>query len=396
MSVILLLIIYLIFISLGLPDSLIGSSWPAISQSLNVSESAQGIISFVSAVCTVISSFSTGQILKKISEKWVVIGSIFLTCIGLVCLSFSSNFIFLVLSMIPLGFGGGAIDTTLNNYVALNYKAIHLNWLHAFWAIGASTSPLILSIFLSDINGWRSGALVLAAIQFSIFVIALCSISLWKMVEKNDLNREEETSNLSFLKSFKIRGVAFALIAFFAYIALESIAGVWFSSMMVFGLKISEDVASSYTSMFYIGIMIGRLISGVVSLKISDKNMIRIGESILFIGTIILMMNFSIILMPIGLFIIGLGCGPIYPSIVHATPIRFTKKLSKDVMAIQTGCAYIANFTALPLFGVVAKSTSFLILPYVILAFFILLALCNELVLIKTKDKEKVLEILRK
>ena len=148
--------------------------------------------------------------------------------------------------------------------------------------------------------------------------------------------------------------------------------------------------------MFYIGIMVGRLISGVVSLKISDKNMIRIGESILFIGTIILMMNFSIILMPIGLFIIGLGCGPIYPSIVHATPIRFTKKLSKDVMAIQTGCAYIANFTALPLFGVVAKSTSFLILPYVILAFFILLALCNELVLIKTKDKEKVLEILRK
>ena len=225
---------------------------------------------------------------------------------------------------------------------------------------------------------------------------SLCSISLWKVVEKNDLNREEETNNLSFLESFKIRGVAFALIAFFAYIALESIAGVWFSSMMVFGLKISEDLASSYTSMVYIGIMIGRLISGVVSLKISDKNMIRIGESILFIGTIILMMNFSIILMPIGLFIIGLGCGPIYPSIVHATPIRFTKKLSKDVMAIQTGCAYIANFTALPLFGVVAKSTSFLILPYVILAFFILLALCNELVLIKTKDKEKVLEILRK
>lgn len=398
MSTLLLIVIYFVFVSLGLPDSFIGSSWPAISQNLGISESAQGILSFSTAICTIVSSFLTGQLLKKIKEKWVVIGSICLTCIGLVSLSFSNSFIFLILATIPLGFGGGAIDSTLNNYVAVNYKAIHLNFLHACRAIGASTSPLILGAFLTDLNGWRNGALVLAFIQSSILLLTILSIKLWSVTDKKIGTREEEIkekSTLTFFKSFRIKGVMFAIIAFFSYIAVESIAGNWFSSMMVFGIGVSESIASSYTSLFYIGIMVGRIISGFLSLKVDDKNMIRIGEGVLLIGIILLMMIFEASIMPIAIFIIGLGCGPIYPSIVHATPDRFTIFLSQDVMSIQIGCAYIANISASPLFGILGKETTFLILPYILLAFFIILSLGNEVVLFKTKDKDKVLSILK-
>lgn len=393
MSTLLLLVIYLVFISLGLPDSLIGSTWPAISKTLEISEDLQGILTASISVCTIISAFLTPKLLPKIKEKGIVLISILLTAVGLILISFSQNFYLLILSCIPLGIGAGAIDTTLNNYVAINYKSIHLNWLHAFWGVGASISPFICAIFLTDLNGWRNAALVLAIIQFSIWFISLLSAPLWKICELKrdlDINKEENKEKNGFLKTIKYPGVLYSIIAFFAYIAIESTSQQWFSSMVVFDMGVKESLASSWTSLFFIGITVGRLLSGLISLKINDKNMIRIGESVLFIGIILLTFKFNVYIMPAAIFLIGFGCAPIYPSIIHATPTRFGEKMSPFVMAIQVGCAYIANITFSPLFGVIGKATTFLILPYVLLFILIILVLGNELVLIRiNKEKKK-------
>lgn len=397
MSILLLAIIYLIFISLGLPDSLLGSAWPSISQSMGINESLQGILSIVASFCTIISSFLTVKLIKKFKEKGIVALSIGLTCAGLLCVMASSNFFFLCLSMIPLGLGAGAIDSTLNNYVAINYKAIHLNWLHAFWGVGATLSPFLVSFFLTDINGWRTGAFVLAMIQCGILLITILTMNVWKVVEKEFSNRDnaqekEVTTELGFFKTFTIRGIVFAIIAFFSYIAIEGLTGNWFASMIVFGLGGDEASAARWSSYFYFGIMIGRIVSGIVSLKISDKNMIRIGESILIVGVILLFMQFNIQLMPLAVVIIGLGCAPIYPAIIHATPSRFTSKLSQNVMSVQVGCAYIASFAVVPLFGVVGKYIDFRLLPVLLIIFLAVMVICNEIILIKTKDKSKLLK----
>ncbi len=399
MSIILLLIIYLIFISLGLPDSLIGSTWPAVSQSLGVSEALQGILSIIVSFCTIISSFLSIKLIALIREKGVVIVSIGLTVLGLLIFSYAPNFIFLCIGAIPLGLGAGAIDTTLNNYVAIHYKAIHLNWLHAFWGVGATLSPFLVSIFLTDLNGWRNGALCLALIQASILLVTICSIKVWKVVEQNFERKEENkavTKKLNFVNSFRIRGVLFAIIAFAAYSAVECLTGNWFSSMMVFGYGVEEKIAARWTSYFYLGIMVGRIISGFLSLKIKDKNMIRIGESIVFIGLILLMFNFYIPLMPYALVLVGLGCAPIYPAIIHSTPTRFTEELSPNVMSIQIGCAYLASFAISPLYGVIGKYTSFSYLPYYVLFFLIILTVGNEFTLYLVKDKSRLLEKINK
>lgn len=400
MSVVLLLIIYLIFISLGLPDSLIPSSWPAMSQSLGVSSDYQGILTLVVSFCTIISSFLTTKLIEWFTTKGVVIGSILFTVIGLIGFSFSPNFALLIVSAIPLGLGAGAIDTALNNYVAVNYKALHLNWLHAFWGVGASISPLICGAFLTDINGWRNAAICLAIIQASIWLVSVVTIKVWKKAETQfetrEENKEEETKEKgSFFKTFKIRGVIPALFGFFCYIAVEQTTACWFSSMLVFDMGVSEDLASSWTSLFYVGMMVGRLLSGLISLKIKDKNLIRIGEGLILTGTILMCLRFNIYLMPVGLVIIGLGCAPVYPAIIHSTPERFTVKHSQAVMSIQMGFAYMANVSISPLFGVVGKNTTFLILPYVILGFLIILALSNEFVNYLTKaNKEKTWKLL--
>ncbi len=395
MSILLLIVIYLIFISLGLPDSLIGSSWPAIYQSLEISKSLQGVITLIISLCTIISSFLTIKIIKYLKTKGVIIVSICLTVIGLISLSFSNRFIYLCLSAIPLGLGAGAIDSTLNNYVALHYKAIHLNFLHAFWAIGASISPFIVGIFLTNLNGWRNGALCLAIIQSCILFITICSVKLWKKADiefqKRDIEEVNEI-NLGFIQTFKIKGLLFALIGFFSYIAIEQTAALWFSTMIVNEFNMDIKIANNWNGLFYLGIMISRFISGLISLKIEDKKMIRFGETILFIGVILLCLIFNVYIMPIALFIIGFGCGPIYPSIIHATPTRFTKKYSQSVMSVQVGCAYIANITVAPLFGIIGNKISFLLLPYVLLTFLIIMTICNEICLIKVKDKTKLLK----
>ena len=397
MKIALLIVIYLIFISLGLPDSFIGSCWPTISEYFKISRDFQGIFSLIVSFFTIASSFLTIKLTKYLKNYGVIAISIGLTISGLIIIGFSDNYYLLLLAAIPLGFGGGAIDSILNSYVSLHYKAIHLNFLHAFWGIGAFISPLIIGSFIVDPSGFKDAAFVLSIIQTTILIITLSTLVLWVKVDKiynidsrNTTNSENNKENIGFFNTFKLRGVIFACITFFSYIAIESLAYSWFTSLCVFGMNIDNDIASKYLSLFYIAISLGRVISGLLSIKIKDKNLIRIGEGILLIGIILLTFKFNFIFMPIALFIIGLGCGPIYPSIVHSTVDKFTSKYSSAVMSIQIGFAYMANISVAPLFGILGNATTFLILPYIMLIFFVILVSGNEIVLKLTKDKSKL------
>ena len=397
MKIALLIIIYLIFISLGLPDSFIGSCWPTISEYFKISRDFQGIFSLIVSFFTIASSFLTIKLTKYLKNYGVIAISLGLTISGLIIIGFSDNYYILLLAAIPLGFGGGAIDSILNSYVSLHYKAIHLNFLHAFWGIGAFISPLIIGSFIVDPRGFKDAAFVLSIIQTTILIITLSTLVLWVKVDKiynidsrNTTNSENNKENIGFFNTFKLRGVIFACITFFSYIAIESLAYSWFTSLCVFGMNIDNDIASKYLSLFYIAISLGRVISGLLSIKIKDKNLIRIGEGILLIGIILLTFKFNFVFMPIALFIIGLGCGPIYPSIVHSTVDKFTSKYSSAVMSIQIGFAYMANISVAPLFGILGNATTFLILPYIMLIFFVILVSGNEIVLKLTKDKSKL------
>ena len=397
MKIALLIVIYLIFISLGLPDSFIGSCWPTISEYFKISRDFQGIFSLIVSFFTIASSFLTIKLTKYLKNYGVIAISIGLTISGLIIIGFSDNYYLLLLAAIPLGFGGGAIDSILNSYVSLHYKAIHLNFLHAFWGIGAFISPLIIGSFIVDPRGFKDAAFVLSIIQTTILIITLSTLVLWVKVDKiynidsrNTANSENNKENIGFFNTFKLRGVIFACITFFSYIAIESLAYSWFTSLCVFGMNIDNDIASKYLSLFYIAISLGRVISGLLSIKIKDKNLIRIGEGILLIGIILLTFKFNFVFMPIALFIIGLGCGPIYPSIVHSTVDKFTSKYSSAVMSIQIGFAYMANISVAPLFGILGNATTFLILPYIMLIFFVILVSGNEIVLKLTKDKSKL------
>ena len=397
MKIALLIVIYLIFISLGLPDSFIGSCWPTISEYFKISRDFQGIFSLIVSFFTIASSFLTIKLTKYLKNYGVIAISIGLTISGLIIIGFSDNYYLLLLAAIPLGFGGGAIDSILNSYVSLHYKAIHLNFLHAFWGIGAFISPLIIGSFIVDPRGFKDAAFVLSIIQTTILIITLSTLVLWVKVDKiynidsrNITNSENNKENIGFFNTFKLRGVIFACITFFSYIAIESLAYSWFTSLCVFGMNIDNDIASKYLSLFYIAISLGRVISGLLSIKIKDKNLIRIGEGILLNGIILLTFKFNFVFMPIALFIIGLGCGPIYPSIVHSTVDKFTSKYSSAVMSIQIGFAYMANISVAPLFGILGNATTFLILPYIMLIFFVILVSGNEIVLKLTKDKSKL------
>ena len=397
MKIALLIVIYLIFISLGLPDSFIGSCWPTIREYFKISRDFQGIFSLIVSFFTIASSFLTIKLTKYLKNYGVIAISIGLTISGLIIIGFSDNYYLLLLAAIPLGFGGGAIDSILNSYVSLHYKAIHLNFLHAFWGIGAFISPLIIGSFIVDPRGFKDAAFVLSIIQTTILIITLSTLVLWVKVDKiynidsrNTTNSENNQENIGFFNTFKLRGVLFACITFFSYIAIESLAYSWFTSLCVFGMNIDNDIASKYLSLFYIAISLGRVISGLLSIKIKDKNLIRIGEGILLIGIILLTFKFNFVFMPIALFIIGLGCGPIYPSIVHSTVDKFTSKYSSAVMSIQIGFAYMANISVAPLFGILGNATTFLILPYIMLIFFVILVSGNEIVLKLTKDKSKL------
>ncbi len=400
MSIVLLIIIYLIFISLGLPDSVLGSTFPAIAENLETSPDMAGYISFVISGCTIISSLFSEKMIKRFSTKFVVCFSILLTAMGLVLFHLvTKDYVWAFFPIaVLLGLGAGAIDSALNNYVALHYKAIHMNWLHCSWGIGASLSPIIIAPFIDSSNhsfGWNKGILLIAIIQFSIALISFVSLPLWGKAEKGSkLNVEEEQEKQSNPISKKVlfRNPVFylAMLGFFCYCGLETTTGNWAGFFFQYGRGFDTQQAARLDSMFYIGITAGRFVCGPVSLKVSEKNMMRIGEGILISGCVLAILPFSSVLSIIGVLMIGAGCAPIYPAIIRSTPYRFSKSMSQHVMGLQMAIAYCGNLIISPIYGVIAKTFNlYSMLPVLVLILALIMAFSHETINVMLNRRDR-------
>lgn len=383
----LLIIIYVAFISLGLPDAILGSAWPMIYQDLNVPISAAGLSTMIVSSGTIISSFFSAKLIRRFGTGKVTTVSVSLTAAGLLGIYFSPSFFWICLLGIPLGLGAGAVDSALNNFVALHYEAKHMNWLHCFWGIGATAGPFIMSMYLLKENGWRMGYATIGIIQVALVIGLICSLPLWKKFETNTNEEEGTKSDINVGALLKIQGAKPALIAFFCYCAVELTTGLWASSYLVVSKGVSTEKAAKWAALFYLGITVGRFVAGFLAIYFNNKKMIRMGQIICMCGAILLLVPFTNYLQLVGLILIGLGCAPIYPAMLHETPNRFGKEISQGIMGIQMATAYVGSTFMPPLFGMLAKATTFNLLPYFLLTLVILMLVTSEIVSKVCKDK---------
>lgn len=385
MYIFLLILIYIAFISLGLPDSLLGSAWPVMHNELNVPISYMGIITMTISGGTIISSLLSNKLTTKFGTRIVTVASVFLTVVAIFGFSFSNSFWMLIMFAIPYGLGAGAIDAALNNYVALHYKAKHMAWLHSFWGVGTIVSPFAMGYALST-SSWNNGYRIVGFIQLGIALLLLFTLPVWKV---NETPSREEKRNVSIVQAIKIKGVPFLLLGFFAYCALEQTAMQWASTYFVEAKGLTEDKAATFASLIFIGITCGRFVSGFVTDKLGDKKMILIGSSILCVGLAILFLPIeSYIATIVAFVIIGFGCGPIYPCIIHSTPYNFGEENSGAIIGIQMASAYIGSTFMPPLFGLIGNSISFKILP-IYLFFFLALLVSMILITFKIANNNK-------
>lgn len=378
MLTVLLIIIYVSFISLGLPDSVLGSAWPLIHQSLNVPTSYAGIATMIVAGGTIISSFFSSKLIQKLGTGRIVAISVAMTAAGLLGISVVPSFIWICILGVPLGLGAGAVDSALNNFVALHYKAKHMNWLHCFWGIGATTGPFIMSIFLLSDNGWRKGYATIGIIQTVLVICLIVSLPLWKKFETSRNQEEDIKSETKFGTLLRLPGAKPALVGFFCYCSMELTTGLWGSSYLVIYKGLQPERAAKWVSLFYLGITVGRFLAGFLAIKLDNRKMIRIGEIICTFGAVLLLIPVSIYFQMAGLMFIGLGCAPIYPAMLHETPNRFGKEVSQGIMGIQMAVAYVGSTFMPPVFGFLANAAGFEILPFFLLAIIIVMSMVTE------------------
>lgn len=376
MTTILLFVIYISFISLGLPDSILGSAWPTMYQELDVPVSYAGIIAVIIAFGTIVSSLQSDRLTLKLGPGKVTAISVALTAFALFGFSISSSFLMLCLFAIPYGLGAGSVDACLNNYVALHYKGWHMSLLHCMWGVGAVTGPNIMAYALTNNKGWNSGYFYISMLQIGLTAILLFSLPLWKKRERIVDGREAKS--LSLREVVKIKGVKEVLLCFLCYCGVEQSAGLWASSYLNMYKGVPAEEAARYASMFFIGITVGRGLNAIIALKLKDRTMVRIGLTIIAIGIIVMIIPASSIITLIGLILIGLGCAPIYPSLIHATPDSFGEDKSQAVIGIQMAFAYIGVLALPPLFGFIADFTDISLLPVYITILFVVMLISFE------------------
>lgn len=401
MTQLLLAIIYLAFISLGLPDSLLGSAWPTMYIQFDVPISYAGIISMIIAGGTIISSLQSDRLTKWLGTGKVTAISVATTAVALLGFSFTHSFQVLCLWAIPYGLGAGSVDASLNNYVALHYKSRHMSWLHCMWGVGATAGPYIMGIALSMGQGWNMGYRYIGIIQVVLTAILVFSIPLWKG-RKSTIENLQNTGTeqllgnasekagttsekaLSLREILKIAGAKEVMICFFCYCALEQTAGLWASSYLTLHKGVSSETAAIFASLFYIGITVGRAISGFITMKLNDIQMIRLGQGIIVAGIVAMILPGSNILAMAGLVLIGLGCAPIYPCVIHSTPAHFGADKSQAIIGVQMAFAYIGTMLMPPLFGMIARGISVALLPFYLFAILVVMIIMHELLTKKT------------
>ncbi len=374
----LLPVIYLAFISLGLPDSLLGSAWPVMYQELGTSVSSAGIISMIIAAGTIVSSLNSDRLNTRFGTGKITAVSVLTTAVALFGFSVSHSFLALCLWGIPYGLGAGSVDAALNNYVALHYKARHMSWLHCMWGVGCSTGPVVMGYAINH-SIWNNGYRTIALFQIVLTLILFFSLPLWQKPSA-DASADENSvpEQRSFSRLIRVPGVKEVLTCFFCYCAVESTAGMWAASYCTLFRGIDAKRAASWASLFYIGITIGRFFCGFITMKLNDQKMIRLGQAVIAVGTILMLLPLGDSLLFIGLILIGLGCAPIYPSIIHETPANFGADLSQGIIGIQMAFAYIGTCLMPPVFGVLGQHISFGLYPVFLMAILILMVVMAE------------------
>lgn len=386
MASLLLAIIYLAFISLGLPDSLLGSAWPEMHQVMGVELLAMGIVTTLISIGTVVSSLFSDAVTKKLSTPIVVAISVGLTSVGLMGFSFAPRFWVLCLFAIPYGLGAGSIDAALNNYVALHYTSRHMSWLHCFWGVGTVVSPYVMSYALSTELGWAGGYRIVGGIQILILAVLIATLPVWKKVNHNATSDtdepEEQRNSVGLIGSLKIKGVVYVLLGFMGYCAAESTVMVWASTYFFEAKSTTAELAAALGSLFFIGMTVGRFFCGFISNRVGDKNMIRFGLGLSAAGVIIIAIPGGLPLAIAGFLLIGLGFAPVYPSIIHSTPNSFGKESSQAIIGIQMAAAYLGATLAPPIFGLIANYIEVKLLPLYLGIFivtsFVMLELLNR------------------
>ena len=385
----LLAIIYLAFISLGLPDSLLGSAWPVMRLDFGAELSFAGVISMIIAGGTIVSSLLSERMTRRLGTALVTAISVALTAAALFGFSLSPSLFWVCLWAIPYGLGAGAIDAALNNYVALHYSSRHMSWLHCFWGVGASISPYIMSAALSRSGSWQAGYRTIGVIQVALTALLFFSLPLWKTVKTDGAPEEDESRPLLGLRgALRISGVPLILVAFFAYCGAETTAGLWSASYLVGVRGLGAELAARFASLFYLGITFGRFLNGFIADRMGDRRMIRVGLGVMALGVALILLPFGSDLPSLcGLVIFGLGCAPVYPSIIHSTPFNFGKENTQAIIGIQMASAYVGSTLMPPLFGLIAQHISLRLYPVFLALMTALLLLMTER-LNRLKDRE--------
>lgn len=364
MTSLLLIIIYLAFISLGLPDSLLGSAWPSMYRELGASVSWAGVITMIIAAGTIVSSLASDFLTRRLGAGKVTAISVGMTAAALFGFSISNSFWLLCIWAVPYGLGAGSVDAALNNFVALHYPARHMSWLHCMWGLGASIGPVVMGWAVAGGFKWNGGYQTIAVLQVALTAVLIFSLPLWKKMKKRQINGETTDAGMdkgqpprryTLPQLVRLRGVKEVLICFFCYCALESTAGMWAASYCTLYHGISPERAARWASLFYMGITAGRFVCGFITMKVNDRNMIRLGQAVAALGILCVLLPLGGNVLFVGLILIGCGCAPIYPSVIHETPANFGADLSQSVIGVQMAAAYVGTCLVPPLFGLVAQ-----------------------------------------
>lgn len=375
----LLVIIYLSFISLGLPDSLLGSAWPSMYGPFGVPVSYAGIISMIISGGTILSSLQSDRLTRRLGTGKVTMFSVAITAAALLGFSVTDSFRMLCLWAVPYGLGAGSVDASLNNYVALHYESKHMSWLHCMWGVGAAAGPYIMGFALTSGRGWYMGYRYIGILQIVLTAILVFSLPLWK-------NRQGETGAanpvegrpLKLKEIVRIPGAKSVMLCFFCYCALEQTAGLWASSYLNLEKGVPAETAAFFASMFYLGITAGRGVSGFLTMRRNDAQMIRLGEGIIVLGLAVMMIPGPETITLLGLILIGLGCAPVYPCIIHSTPVHFGAERSQAVIGVQMASAYIGSCVMPPIFGILANHITVALLPLYLTALLAVMAIKHE------------------
>ena len=388
MTHILLAIIYAAFISLGLPDALLGAAWPSMYREIAVPVSSSGFIFMIIAGGTIVSSLQSDRLTKTLGAGKVTAFSVLLTAVALFGFSISRSYTALCLWAIPYGLGAGSVDASLNNYVALHYASRHMSWLHCMWGIGASAGPYVMGAALTGGYGWNTGYRSIAVLQFGLSAVLLVSLPLWrKRQDGQDDPKSHKAQPLSLRQVAAIPGATEIMLTFFCYCAVEQTANLWASSYLVLYHGLSAEAAAGLASLFFTGITAGRFLSGFLTLKLSDIQMIRLGQRGIAAGIFMLFLPFGKTSALLGLGLIGLGCAPVYPSIIHATPAHFGQDKSQAMIGVQMAAAYAGTCLIPPLFGLVANHITVALMPLYLAALLLVMIVMHEKMLAKTAAK---------